>query len=563
MSTLLVSDVQRLKNRWKNNSGLISEIVRTLKGTGKARNVLEIKTRIWTANELLTREGYPYLGEKTRILVSGKLITIPALDLRYASFINQSCRNIVLVGINLGNTQFQEVDLEEALIAYADLSHAVLNGAQLQKADLYHTNMVQANCSWASLEGARLRWANLTKVNFYGAKLNGADLTCAILKFANFSNAHLNKAELKWANLEKADLRLAKLQESNLACARLKDAVLYGAFLKDAKISGANLMGADLRLARLMSVDLSDAHLEGADLQDANLKGANLTNACLDGADLSGADLKGAIFSSASIGIQKKLNFKHSDDLSNEFPYQPEQKTREIEKSTTFSENVFIPRWKDHFFEDFQLFNWKELSKFHLQKAFYIKIKPHKKIRWKAFRKHLFNYWFYTNFAGVRIDDADTVMAPDLRRYVHDQQFLLRFKSRHPVIYTIWKLFSDCGGRLSVVLFWSLIFILLFAGLYSTLPWTAPGWLESHLPGFVFTSTAPINPNPVLENAENLPSFIKWIYVSFDIFSNLGIRLTYPNNTLGVFLMIAESFLGFMMLGMLISVLANRFARRS
>lgn len=130
-------------------------------------------------------------------------------------------------------------------------------------------------------------------------------------------------------------------------------------------------------------------------------------------------------------------------------------------------------------------------------------------------------------------------MAADLYRYVKDQQYLFRFKKRHPIIYFFWKVLSDCGGKLSVVFFWAMVFVGLFALLYSAL--------------------GCIDPQPL----EKLSGFWKWIFVSFDIFSNLGIRNTHPQNSLGVILMIWESLMDFLMPGMLISVLQNRFARRS
>jgi hypothetical protein len=301
------------------------------------------------------------------------------------------------------------------------------------------------------------------------------------------------------------------------------------------------------------------AHLEGSQFGAAYLLGTNLSQACLECSDLSFTDLKGAIltqthlaganFDWAEIGILKEFIYSDHCLLSAKERIVLQDSLKDGRK-TTFIDVDYLPRWRNHFFsiayiyfklilKDIKVGNLPRICRNDMQ------VKMHKKIKWKNFWRHLFHRRFYTTFLEVRIDDADTVMAPDLYRYVKDQQYLYRFKKTHPWIYRIWKLFSDCGGKLSVVAFWSGILICAFAFLYSLLP------------------PEIINFQPFFERAEKLSSFWKWIYVSFDIFSSLGIRNAYPQHWLGVVLMIFESCLGFLMLGMLISVLQNRFARRS
>ncbi len=264
----------------------------------------------------------------------------------------------------------------------------------------------------------------------------------------------------------------------------------------------------DGKNARLFNV-----HMEGARLSGANFKCAVFARAHLEDANLDGMQIDSALFEETHI---EGADFQNTKVLG-----------------TTFECVTFLPRWRDLFFNEVFLNNMQIPGR---KKLIFKNIKY---INWMNVLNHIFNRWFYTNFEGVRIDDADTVMAPDLYRYVEDQQYLYSFRQTHPRIYWVWKIFSDCGGKLSVVFFWSMVCIGLFALLFSGL--------------------GCIDPQPL----EKLGGFWKWIFVSFDVFSNLGIRNTHPLNSLGVILMICESLTGFMMLGMLISVLQNRFARRS
>jgi hypothetical protein len=141
------------------------------------------------------------------------------------------------------------------------------------------------------------------------------------------------------------------------------------------------------------------------------------------------------------------------------------------------------------------------------------------------------------------IENSFVDMAPDLYRYVKDQQYLYRFKQTHPWIYRIWKVFSDCGGKLSVVAFWSALIIFIYSRLYPV-----TNSIEYHALGNL---------------TNNLDEFWGWIFISINIFSNLGIPNSPPLHPFGVLLIASECMLGLMMLGMLISVLQNRFARRS
>ena len=358
------------------------------------------------------------------------------------------------------------------------------------------------------------------------------------LRGIGLTQKRCNEICLLGAHLEGAGLYLAHLEGADLFMAHLEGADLFRVHLEGADLFMAHLEGAVLREAHLEEVVLSDAHLEGTVLFRAHLEGADLINVHLEGAVLFDAHLEGAYFNNAHVG---KLTI---DTFDSDCQLSKEEKEKLITKRniTAFTANDFLPRWRDHFF--------------HKSDRKYTKLK---KPEWKKILLHIKDRWNYTKFAGVRIDDADTTMAADLYRYVKDQQFLQRFKERHPVIYRIWWLFSDCGGKLSVVFFWAAVIMIIYAVVYCAMNMPAVWWM----PEFLQVSEFPINPIAFFDDSNSIQGFWKWLFISFDIFSNLGLRSTQPQNFLGVFLVLSESVLGFMMLGMLISVIANRFARRS
>ncbi|MEA5539178.1 pentapeptide repeat-containing protein [Limnoraphis robusta Tam1] len=212
-------------------------------------------------------------------------------------------------------------DFSAILLCEANLSRAVLSGANFSQAVLSITNLSganlsEANLSRAKLNVAKLSGANLSQANLNGAVLNVANLIRADLSHATLINASLIRSELiradlsyailTSANLSEADLREATLRQvdlrqANLNNANLRDAVLIASNLEGTSLHAADLSRADLRGANLVNAELRQVNLSQANLSGANLKGANLRWADLNGADLRGANLEQARLSGASL----------------------------------------------------------------------------------------------------------------------------------------------------------------------------------------------------------------------------------------------------------------------
>lgn len=124
----------------------------------------------------------------------------------------------------LGERQFNKMELRRADLRKVDLSHASLIGA-----DLSYANLREANLSYCDLSNAYLNEADLMRANLKGANLTGASLikTCLIK-----------------TNLEAANLTKAYLTEAYLTQANLTKAYLTGTYLNGAKLNSANLTGS-------------------------------------------------------------------------------------------------------------------------------------------------------------------------------------------------------------------------------------------------------------------------------------------------------------------------------
>ena len=359
-----------------------------------------------------------------------------------------------------------------------------------------------APLSETDLEGAKLHNANLKWADLTNAVLSRADLSGASLTYADLSLTRCEEADLSGAFLGMARLLKTKLYKAKLQGASLEGAELSNAVLGNANIKGANLSGADLSGAFIMRADLSEANLEDADLSGASLANADLSEANLREAKLSGAILENADLSGANLTYA---------DLSE-------------------ADLTQIKYTKDEVFD--------RLTKWWIPKL--IKIPPGlRRLQYVQKLKPI----EITNFRAIDTSKLNSSTNPVLKRHIDDYQFILGFKEKSCVhqwlFYPLWKGTSDCGRSLLLWLIWSVGLVWVFTGVYSY-----------YLRG-CFS-----------------PGNLKWfdfLYFSVVTFTTLGFgdvhpQIGQPNAQLWVMF---EVIIGYIMLGGLISILANKLARRA
>jgi len=237
-------------------------------------------------------------------------------------------------GANLRRADFSGADLAFANFTGADLtmvnfSNARLSGAIFTQADSTGANFVGARFGefapgdpptpamaiTADLRAANLTKAILTGAQLYGVDLSNANLTSADLRGAQFTSnpaggipnaATLAGATLSNANLEGANCTGARFNDDNGGSpTRFVGATLTGVNFSSANLSGVDLHFMDLSSSNFSSAVMYGATLTNAKLDDTNFSGAFLTHSSPQfpkAADLSGAHLKNANFTSADLG---------------------------------------------------------------------------------------------------------------------------------------------------------------------------------------------------------------------------------------------------------------------
>ncbi|MHB1463156.1 MAG: pentapeptide repeat-containing protein [Armatimonadota bacterium] len=369
-------------------------------------------------------------------------------------------------------------------------------------------------------------------VDLMNAELNGKVLSSVNLKHANLIGAELNGADLS-----EADLREARLNVADLSTANLLGANLSGAYLLFVHLNGADLAGADLSGAYLEKADMQETHL-----YKANLSGANLTDASLIGADLTGVDITGATLIGANLGITNVTDIIY--DLKS-----MAGKYKGICVDSCFGYAVFKRDAQDQDYIDTLWANAKNqcplydrITKVH---TWFIELwAKWVGCKWLPLFKHIHNTTGL--FCGIK----------------HRRQQPLQI-----IGIWLWGFLTDYGRSIPRL---SLVAAMVIAGFgyyyqchpelvninapvqHSMPPASSGG---STLNDYLFGTPEPAS-TPAMSG------FTPY-YFSVVIFTTLGLGDISPHGTGGQLAVISEVVLGYVTLGLLLSILGNKVARRS
>jgi uncharacterized protein YjbI with pentapeptide repeats len=285
---------------------------------------------------------------------------------------------------------------------------------------------------------------------------------------------------------------------------------------------GVDEVPKDLRGVPLSGADLSEAHLSETDLSGAILDKANLTDAFLFETNLSGAFLGSTNLSGA---------YLIEADLTDAYLLSANLKDTNLEGANLNGTLLGgVSYTTDEVFN--RLVSWRGPKALrHI--PFVKRIKRLKE--WKPLG--------ITNFQYVDTSKINASSNPILKRHIEDYQFIHAFKHKtwfhRWIFYPLWKMTSDCGRSLSLWFIWLLGFVGMFTFIYSHLLYE---WF----------------------NQPNLTWF-DFLYFSVITFSTLGFGDVTPkigNPHVQTWVM-AHAIIGYIMLGGLISILANKLARRA
>ncbi len=327
------------------------------------------------------------------------------------------------------------------------------------------------------------------------------------------------------------------LRNSKLSNQDLDGSDLVGADLTGINLAGMNLAGMDLTGIDLAGKDLTGADLSNARLFQANMKGVHLNNAILDGAELAGADLSQAEMGNVSA---KNTGFGMANlENAKLFNANFENATLSLAclNGTDFKAAVL---------------NGARLREAQLQRADFthaqlkdadmslcnVSEASFKNADLRRARLRALTGFENANWIGVDIRDVNFSGAYLMRRFIIDQNFLYEFKHRSrltSLLYNIWWITSDCGRSIARWCFWTFLLVLLF--------------------GLLYTVTD--------VNFGQYKTWLSPFYYSVVTLTSLGYGDVVPASASAQMIAMLEVLLGYVMLGGLLSIFANKMSRRA
>jgi len=287
-------------------------------------------------------------------------------------------------------------------------------------------------------------------------------------------------------------------------------------------LSGANLSSADLRnsnlsWARLSGASLSKARLDGCELLGADLSSANLNECTAERAGFGVADLTGA----SLIGAQlKEVTLSKAQLCHADFRAANLQGSRLSEADLTAA---------DFTRADLRDTDLKQSNVLHTR----FDLSDMRAARLMGIANFAKANWVGADIRGVDLRGAYMV-----RRVIVDANYLYEFRTRskyHNALYWLWWVTSDCGRSLFRWTLFILFVTLMFAFAYSRV-------------GVDYGS---------YETA------ISPLYFSVVTLTTLGYGDVVPTSISAQILAVIQALLGYVGLGGLLSILANKMARRA
>lgn len=324
---------------------------------------------------------------------------------------------------------------------------------------------------------------------------------------------------------------------ANLDSAIFEDAVFYDCNMTNVHIQKCDLSRAKFRKVIFIGANLGSLSFDGIETY-SNLSGSYFvdcdfsgnahqkfifTNTVLTGSFFNGCNLIGADFSGSTVN---RTNFSNAKLLYAKFV------------SCNLEECDFIDSdlcSSDLSFANIHLANFSDANlngvSFKLE-CIVERVKS-------AFSSKTSK----DNFIGCRVEYS--YGNERLKKAINEEVYIEEFAKENPRSYKLWLISSDCGRSIKLWLLWSLVVVLIFAAAYYGL-----GNCKFHFA------------KDILPFAEE-KKYLLYVYYSVVTFTTLGFGDITPITIGAMAVVVLEVILGFIMLGLLISILANKVASRS
>ncbi len=308
------------------------------------------------------------------------------------------------------------------------------------------------------------------------------------------------------------DLRGINLIGEDLRGLNLAGCGLMGADLSDADLTGANLSRADLRHASLYRAKLEGCEFLGASLRGANLSECRAERASFGHADLTGANLFHACLRKATFGSACLVDADlRAADLEGARIREADLTGAHLTRARLKGADLGKSRVAG---ADFQNADLREARLRGLG----------------GFKK--------ASWIGTNIQHVDFTGAYLLRRHILDENYLFEFRTQSRYtrfLYFLWWITSNCGRNLTPWFLWNAALGIAFGLVYSVVDVDF---------GPYRTALSPF-------------------YYSFVTLTTLGYGDVVPVSGAAQVAATVEVLLGYLGLGGLLSILANKMARRA
>jgi uncharacterized protein YjbI with pentapeptide repeats len=306
--------------------------------------------------------------------------------------------------------------------------------------------------------------------------------------------------------------------------------------LRDTDLKGWDLGGLDLSGRDLSGANLTDADLKKTILFKANLSGASLRRADMRGAECTGADFTGAFMEE----IQGEGAGFGMTSLRDAELFSANLDGATLSKADLSGADLRTASLRRARVREAVLVN-ADLTSAKLDKADLalcdvagatFNNASMREARLRAVRQFEKAQWY-----GVDTHDINFAGAYRIRRHIIDENYLKEFRESGPwsrALYRLWWITGNCGRSVGRWLAWVVMISVIFRFLYQV---TEVDYGLYH-------------------------SWISPWYFSVVTLTTLGYGDAFPASTGAKLLAITEVGIGYVMLGGLLSIFANKIARR-
>ncbi len=253
-------------------------------------------------------------GNNCRTSFAGATIDVNAIETEHwgkSDFSFTDFKNVSPQTFTLADADITNALLDGANFSGIDLTGANLTGVRLKNGKLIKSKMANTALNGADLSGTDLSFATLTCARFFGSKTddkdnpNGALCTATPVSSAPRVAAKLIQSTLSGVDLTNATLNAAVLRGASLAGATLRRASFIDAWLEpEGNILATSLLGADLTSANFTRAHVNQVAFENVLLSmgvfdDSTLNGTKFSGSIMPLASFNRSILQNVTFSAA------------------------------------------------------------------------------------------------------------------------------------------------------------------------------------------------------------------------------------------------------------------------